>query len=434
MFFAALDIISAAYCSGSPTTGNFTNDYDIISHSSTVLSKSVKNGKLFLSGPSNARFPIVHVWGTPYEMGYAQGELQKRYITEFVSKTYAYLLNMVVSEMGELISPFFQDLIVLKGMDRALDWCAEITAPYTPSRFYEELQGIADSSGVDYQTLLRLNMFPEITKASCSFFGSWGEASANRKTYQLRALDYDTDGPFKDYPQITVYHPSQEGNAFLNMGWPASIGAITGYSSKKIALSEIGVSFPDDSFGQGTDNTPPEKVRGKPWSFVTRDMLQFSNSLDEAIESIESSDRTCNLIVGVGSGSDNLVKGVEYSGYVAVPYSDTDLLPANDTWHPQVTNVVYNGMDWLCPSYTSVLGEQLQTYHGSIEPGVIVRNILPTVQTGNLHIAVYDLSLSHMYVSFCRSTDGSIDEPLYAYERQFTKLDLDIIFSAEIPN
>jgi hypothetical protein len=35
-------------------------------------------------------------------------------------------------------------------------------------------------------------------------------------SYQLRALDFDTTGPFKDYPQITVYHPS-EGHAYAQV-------------------------------------------------------------------------------------------------------------------------------------------------------------------------------------------------------------------------
>lgn len=41
-----------------------------------------------------------------------------------------------------------------------------------------------------------------------------------------------------------------------------------------------------------------------------------------------------------------VANGVEYSGYVAVPYSDSTQLPLNDTWHPKIPNVVYNGMDW----------------------------------------------------------------------------------------
>ena len=48
----------------------------------------------------------------------------------------------------------------------------------------------------------------------------------------------------------------------------------------------------------GTDNTPPEKVHGKPWMFVLRDVLQFEDSLESALNAIETANRTCNLIVG----------------------------------------------------------------------------------------------------------------------------------------
>lgn len=68
--------------------------------------------------------------------------------------------------------------------------------------------------------------------------------------YQLRALDFDTTGPFKDYPQVTVYHPS-EGHAWAQVGFPGNVGVLTGFSDQHLAISEIGVSYPDDTFGQG---------------------------------------------------------------------------------------------------------------------------------------------------------------------------------------
>ena len=41
--------------------------------------KKVPNGVLYEAGPDNGRFPIVHVYGSSYEMGYAQGLLVGRY-------------------------------------------------------------------------------------------------------------------------------------------------------------------------------------------------------------------------------------------------------------------------------------------------------------------------------------------------------------------
>lgn len=424
---------SSAYCSGSPDAGTRTNEQGIYDGPITFVRKDV-NASLWTAGPANAPFPIVHVWGDAYQVGYAQGLIQKQYLAEFCSKVYSYFLGLAVEDLPGPLPPFIQAMITYKGLNRALDWTAEVTAPYTPQEFFDELRGISDASGVDYQTLLRLNMFPELTKASCSFFGAWGSATndvsqgGTGHVYQLRALDYDTVGPFKDYVQVTVYHPSDGGHPFANIGWPGSIGVLSGFSSAKIGVSEIGAYFADDSFGQGTENTPPQKVKGEPWMYILRDVLKYENSLDEAILRIQNSNRTCNLIIGIGDGEAGMVNGIEFSGYVAVPYNDSTLLPVNDTWHWPIEGVVYNGMDWLCPGYNQKLAESLDSLHGHINEVSTIHDLLPTVQTGNLHIVVYDLTEANAFISFMRGSTGDVSEPLYAYERQFIKLDMEAIF------
>jgi hypothetical protein len=53
---------------------------------------------------------------------------------------------------------------------------------------------------------------------------------------QLRALDWDVDGPFRNFPQLTVYHPtpnSTNGHPFVNIGWTGWIGSITGACFRK---------------------------------------------------------------------------------------------------------------------------------------------------------------------------------------------------------
>ena len=428
-----LTLGGAAYCNGSPDEGIRSSDYPIFDEEPTFI-RSVTNASLYEAGPANARFPIVHVYGDAYQVGFAQGTLQKEYLTNFYRDAYEYIVNLALDEMGDAVPKIFQEMIILGGINAALDWAAEVTAPYTPQEFYDELQGLADATGVKYQTLLRLNMYPELIKAQCSFVGAWGEATAaTGSTYQLRSLDFDTEGPFKEYPQITVYHPSDGGHPFMNMGWPGTVGLLTGMSSSQIGISEIGVAYPDDSFGQGTEDTPPQKVKGEPWMFVLRDIAKYEDSLDSALDRIESTERTCNLIIGVGDGEAEMVNGVEYSGYVAVPYADQNLLPENSTWHPVINDVVYNGMDWNCPNYDTVLADQLQTYYGNINEDTIIHNILPTVQTGDLHIAVYDLTEKNMHVSFMRKADADPSEPEWAYERQFTRLHGKNLFEVPIP-
>jgi len=68
-------------------------------------------------------------------------------------------------------------------------------------------------------------------------FGAWGPAIQNTSgtLYQLRALDWATNGPFQKFPLITVYHPSDPNSfSFATVGWSGFIGAITGISSSPV--------------------------------------------------------------------------------------------------------------------------------------------------------------------------------------------------------
>lgn len=85
------------------------------------------------------------------------------------------------------------------------------------------------------------------------------------------------------------------------------------------------------------------------------------------------------------------------------------------------------------PGYDSVLATQLQKFHGSIDEVSTIHDILPTVQTGDLHIAFYDLTDQQFFVSFMRKADADESEPHYAYERQFTKLDMKKLFEVTTP-
>lgn len=52
-------------------------------------------------------------------------------------------------------------------------------------------------------------------------FGAWRKSTSNGQTIQLRALDWDFDGPYKKYPMAVVYHPSSPkyGNTWMNIGF-----------------------------------------------------------------------------------------------------------------------------------------------------------------------------------------------------------------------
>ena len=73
------------------------------------------------------------------------------------------------------------------------------------------------------------------------------------------------------------------------------------------------------------------------------------------------------------------------------------------------------GMDWLCPGYNQVLAKQLSSLHGKITPQATISQIVPIVQTGDLHIAIYD---HHNYTLFVSNARGDNESgPDMAYDR-----------------
>lgn len=83
-------------------------------------------------------------------------------------------------------------------------------------------------------------------------------------------------------------------------------------------------------------------------------------------------------------------------------------------------------------AYNQVLANQLQKYHGTLTPANTINDILPIVQTGDVHAAVYDLTDQQMYVAFYK-TNFSEPSPPNAYDRPFTQLDLPSLFALPPP-
>jgi len=264
-------------------------------------------------------------------------------------------------------------------------------------------------------------MIAGLTQGDCSMFGAWGAAvPAGGSLLQLRALDWNMDGPFRDYSQITVYHPATGfGHAFANVGFSGFIGGLTGVSETQLGISEIGAAYADASFGE-------ESRIGVPFIFLLRDILQFDYTVDDSINRMANSRRTCNLILGVGDGKMNEFRGFQYSYSVLNVFDDRNMQP-NATWHAKIKDVVYWGMDWICPSYNTVLGNLLQKYHGTLTPEVAIRYVSAVEQSGDNHIAFYDLTNLNMYVSF--ASPNGVGGPAAAYARQYTKWDLKALFT-----
>lgn len=141
-------------CPGAPNT-------NALSTSAPVFLRSTTNGKLYLAGSGDAQFYVMHVYGTPYQWGYAHGSLLKDEINAFFAKFFAYVDTQIDPYLKDLPKEL-RDLIEKFGVQAALEATYLMTKRDTPAHFFDEMRGLADASGVSYQTVVNLMMFPEV--------------------------------------------------------------------------------------------------------------------------------------------------------------------------------------------------------------------------------------------------------------------------------
>ncbi|KAA0153182.1 hypothetical protein FNF27_07763 [Cafeteria roenbergensis] len=420
----------AAYCHGKPNPNAQPNLYDI-NEDAPVPVRTHANGKAFRAGKPGFDFWVIHVWGTPYERGLAQGQMMKEEASAMVNGVWKFMQEQVEDAISGLPT-WFREWIAQVGLEVALDLTRDLTEDFTPQRYYDEMRGLADGAGVDYETVVRIHLIGELTKGDCSLFGAWGQATPDGNMLQLRALDWNTDDVFRNQSAVLVEHPtgdeSDGSHPFASVGFVGWLGVLSGYSSQKLAVSEIGIAFPDASFGE-------ESREGVPFTFLLRSILESDDSLTAATHRIKTANRTCDLVLAVGDGKQpgpESFRAFEYSASVAINMTDYNMAPNNDTWHPKMKDVAYLGMDWDCPGYNAVLHRQLATSYRNITAATTIRDIVPIVQTGDTHVAVYDFAREHMYVSFMRHANSTVG-PDSAYDRQFTRLDMPSLFNEPRP-
>ena len=369
------------------------------------LVRTCSHGKLFAAGDGEDAVDLVHVYGRPYDWGFAQGTLLKGKLLEFFPRVYKYFEEQVFAKAA---NSTLLAWVAKVGLDVALDLSYEVTKKDTPAYMLEEVRGLVaalDEPSITVDDVRRVQWIGELTRGSCSMFGAWGDATASRggKLLQLRALDWDTEGPFKSFPAVVVYHPSDpaDGHAWVNVGFTGWISSITGMSSAGLSISEIGVSYPDATFGNETYLMP-----GYPWGFLLRDILQRDTTLEAGVRRITSAQRTADLLLGVGDGNahggQGAFRGIQYSPGPARVFTDDDLEPSQYDWHPRIKHIVYWGMDWICPNDNRMLSHQLRKWYGNLTAYNTIRYILPYVQTGSLHVAIYDHALQKIHISTAR--------------------------------
>ncbi len=237
-----------------------------------------REGSAFLEvQPQNElQVRVLHVKGSPYEMGFQHGRLLK----DLIEKNVAEFIDNTPSALAPRIKSFQQNLPKLMS--------------YIPTRFQEEMQGVADGSGVPLQKIIALNTFPELIH--CSGITVSDAATKQGDLYHVRVLDYAVGKSLQNTAVLMVVQP-EDGHAFVNVSYAGFIGSVTGMNDQQIAMGEIG------GWGYGQWN-------GMPMSFLFRDILERASSVEQAKQILIDTPRTCEYYYVISDGKDKASIGV----------------------------------------------------------------------------------------------------------------------------
>jgi hypothetical protein len=89
-------------------------------------------------------------------------------------------------------------------------------------------------------------------------------------------------------------------------------------------------------------------------------------------------------------------------------------------------------MDWICPTFNTVLGDELRKHYGKITPLIARQQISAVEMSGDNHLVWYDLTNGKMWAAFA-GPHGS-GGPAEAYWREYLEIDTVAAFAEAPPS
>jgi hypothetical protein len=313
---------------------------------------------------------ILIVEGTPEQMGAAHGTL----LRESVKR----LCRRVVYLVGGADS--FQSGTWF------LDRMAEIqsrTLPHIPPRFLAECDALSAAAGVSTRDGRYANLLPE--RFHCSGVAVRGTATTDGRVIHARVLDYMTEVGLQDEAVLVVYLPGGH-HAWLNQSYAGFVGTVTAMNEKGLAVGEM---------GGGGDG----RWDGMPMSFLLRDVMERASTVDEALEILRNTPRTCEYYYVLSD------KSRAMAGVYATP----------DEMHPELPPVPQDTVLISGSGRAEALSERIRQSFGKIDVAAMIQIIKrPVAMQSNLHDAVFTPETLDVWFADASRTAPACDQP-YAH-------------------
>ncbi len=200
--------------------------------------------------------PVVHVRGTPQQMGRALGEL----VGEQTRKLYDRYIHMFAPDVKG-------DMLLAREME-----------PRLPAAFKEEIRGFGEASGLGYEQALLGQCFLDIHKvALCSTLVAHDSATTTGEILLGRNLDFPSLSIAHAASMVICYEPEGQ-RRYSGITWPGFLGLLSGMNEDGLALAMMLV------YGHKRS----EHLDGQPFPLVFRRVLAECSNVNEAVKFLET--------------------------------------------------------------------------------------------------------------------------------------------------
>ncbi len=229
-------------------------------------------------------YHVLHIWGTPAEMGYAQGYLIAPQIKDFFEFFILEDRALSVTRYNKVILPLLKSRIKLtKAQKEELDGIIKGMRASGTNLFIESL-----GREINWLDLLAINAYGEfwMSRLSCTQAGFWGKQTEQSELKGGVILGRNMDGEC-DLRKITVSHflifafePSGK-KRWISFMWPGFVGTYSGFNEDGVYCM----------INYGNSKPGPITINHTPVTFIQRSILEevgSKNTVEKAIKIIDS--------------------------------------------------------------------------------------------------------------------------------------------------
>ena len=312
---------------------------------------------------------VLHLKGSPREIGLQHGTLLK----DDIRASVRFLFDVKAKEF----SPKAFGVKLPLDPKRMILSIAATQRKFVPDRYYEELRGIAEGSGLPVEEIIAANFIPEMFH--CSGFALGGSATKDGTLYHGRVLDYGCDWKLQEHAVLVVAEPDG-AIPFVNVTYAGFIGSVTGMNARKISIGEMGGG------GQG-------HWEGVPMALLVRMALEGADDLDEAVAVFRDHPRTCQYFYVVADGNSGRAVGMEasWNAFTVIRMGETE---------PRLPHAFADSVLLSIGSRYEELSRRVEEGHGTFD-AESARRLMdrPVAMKSNLHNVLFETTTGRFWVA-----------------------------------